>query len=175
MNDDRWTIRPARTGEHVALTELAFRSSRVMWGYPDAFMAWEPEAIAVEPGYIANDIVSVLEIDGRPTGFSMLRGDPPEIELSRMMVEPDFAGRGLGRALWEHAVATARDRGASVITLDADPNAEPFYLRMGAITVEIADWEPPMMPGWRLRLMRYEIPPAGQRDQAGVASSPDSR
>ncbi len=105
----------------------------------------------------------------------MLRGDPPEMELSRLMVEPDRVGVGIGRALWEHAVATARSLGAILITLDADPNAEPFYRRMGAVTVGVADWEPPMMPGWRVRLMRYEIPPADQRDQAGVASSPDSR
>ncbi len=175
MDERAWAIRPARPGEHVVLSALAFRASREIWGYPDAFMVWEPEALAVEPEYIANDVVSVLEEDGNAVGFSMLRGDPPEIELSRMFVEPDRAGRGIGRALWEHAVATARDLGASVITLDADPNAEPFYLRMGADTVEIADWEPPMMPGWRLRLMRYELPPAGQCDQAGVASSPDSR
>lgn len=170
-----WVIRPARPGEHVALTELAFRSSREIWGYPDDFMAWEPEAIAVEPEYIVNDVVSVLEQDGRPLGFSMLRGTPPEIELSRLMVEPDRAGQGIGRALWEHAVARARALGANAITLDADPNAEPFYLRMGAVTVEVAGWEPPMMPGWRLRLMRYDIPLADQRDQSGVASSPDSR
>lgn len=159
MDRDRWVIRPARPGEHLTLNELAFRSSRQIWNYPDDFMAWEPEAIAVKSEYIANNIVSVMEIDGRLVGFSMLRGDPPEIELSRLMVEPDSAGKGIGRVLWKHAIATSRALGASVITLDADPNAEPFYLRMGAVTVEIADWEPPMMPGWRLRMMRYEIPP----------------
>jgi GNAT superfamily N-acetyltransferase len=175
MDRGRWIVRPARPGEHEMLTDLALRSVRHIWGYPDDFMAWEPEAITVAPEDIAVTTVSVLEEGGRPAGFSMLRGDPPELELSRLMVAPDRAGIGIGRALWEHAAATARDLGATVITLDADPNAEPFYLRMGAVTIGVADWEPPMMPGWRLRLMRYELPPAGQRDQAGVASSPDSR
>ena len=168
-------IRPARPGEHVALSEIALRSARRVWSYPDDFMAWEPEAITVAPEDIAGAVVRVLDEGSRPIGFSMLRGDPPEFELSRMFVEPDRIGASIGRALWEDAVEIARQLGADVITLDADPHAEPFYVRMCAIKVVVADWEPPMMPGWRLRLMRYEIPPAGQRDQAGVASSPDSR
>jgi GNAT superfamily N-acetyltransferase len=175
MDRDRWQIRPARPGEHVALSELALRSAQRVWNYPDTFMAWGPEAITVAPDDITDAVVRVLDDGGRPVGFSMLRGDPPEIELSRMFVEPDRIGSGAGRALWEDAVEIVRQRGAGVMTLDADPNAEPFYRRMGAVTVGVADWEPPMMPGWRTRLMRYEIPPAGQRDQSGVASSPDSR
>lgn len=174
MGRDRWYIRPARPGEHVALTELAMRSVREIWGYPDEFMAWEPEAITVEAAHIANDTVSVLEEGGHPVGFTMLRGVPPEIELSRLMVEPDRAGSGVGRALWEHAVETARRLGADVLTLDADPNAEPFYLHMGAVTVGVADWEPPMMPGWRVRMMRYELAPADQRAHSGDTSSPEA-
>jgi GNAT superfamily N-acetyltransferase len=168
MSRDRWVVRPARPGEHVALTELALRSVREVWGYPDAFMAWHPEAISISPEDIAGAIVSVLEEGDRPVGVSMLRGDPPEIELSRLMVAPDRTGVGIGRALWQHAVITARDLGATAITLDADPNAEPFYLRMGAVTVAVADWEPPMMPGWRVRLMRYAIPVIAHRDPAGA-------
>ncbi|MFY9235224.1 MAG: GNAT family N-acetyltransferase [Fimbriimonadaceae bacterium] len=80
------------------------------------------------------------------------------VELSRMMIEPSAIGTGCGRLLWDHAVSTAQALGISVITLDADPNAEPFYRRMGAETVGEHDWEPPMMPGWRVKKMRYAIP-----------------
>ena len=41
---------------------------------------------------------------------------------------------------------------------------------MGAVTVGVAEWEPPMMPGWRVRLMRFEIPAAGQRERAADAA-----
>ena len=75
-----------------------------------------------------------------------------------MMIEPSAIGTGCGRLLWDHAVSTAQALGISVITLDADPNAEPFYRRMGAETVGEHDWEPPMMPGWRVKKMRYTIP-----------------
>ncbi len=41
-------------------------------------------------------------------------------------------GRGVGRALFEHARKVAAEAGATVVEIDADPYAEPFYLRMGA-------------------------------------------
>jgi GNAT superfamily N-acetyltransferase len=88
----------------------------------------------------------------------VLRGDPPEIELSRLMVEPAAIGTGRGRQLWQHAVATARRLGATVLTVDSDPNAEGFYLRMGAVTVGEQDWTPPMLPDWRVKMMRFVIP-----------------
>lgn len=120
-------------------------------------MAWEPEAISVTPEHISNAVTMVLEEEGKLLGFYVLRGKLPEIEMSRLMVDPEAIGTGCGRILWDHAVETARSLDASVITLDADPNAEPFYRRMGAETVGEHDWEPPMMPGWRVKKMRLEI------------------
>lgn len=151
------TIRPARTGEDVALTELSLRSVQERWGYSDAFMAWEPEAITVTPELIDGSVTSVLEDGGRLVGFYVLRGKPPHIEMSRLMIDPSVFGTGCGRLLWDHAVSIAREMGAVAITLDADPNAEPFYRHMGAITVGEHDWEPPMMPGWRVKKMLYAL------------------
>lgn len=170
-----WTIRPARVGEHVALTDLALRSVQQCWNYPDEFMAWEPDVIAVAPEHITGAITNALEVDGRIAGVYVLSGQPPEMELSRLMIAPDVIGNGYGRRLWDHAVEAARLLGVAVITLDADPNAEPFYRRMGAETVGEHVWEPPMMPGWRVKKMRYQLRRPGQSDQLGVASSPDSR
>lgn len=144
---DAMVIRPARTGEDVALTVLAMRSVQQCWGYPPDFMEWEPEHIAVGPEHLTEMITSVLEDQGRVVGFYVLRGEAPEMELSRLMVEPDKIGAGCGKRLWEHAVHTARSLGVRILTIDSDPNAEPFYQRMGAETVGEHDWTPPMIPG----------------------------
>ena len=53
-------------------------------------------------------------------------------QLDHLWLRPDRIGRGLGRALFEHAVATARQLGAADLFLEAEPNAEPFYRHMGA-------------------------------------------
>jgi GNAT superfamily N-acetyltransferase len=151
-------IRPARDGEHVALTELVWRSVQQTWNYPPEFMEWEPETISVEPEHIRDEITNLLEEHGRIVGFYVLSGEPPEMELSRMMIEPDRIGAGIGRILWDHAVATAAARGVRTITIDSDPNAEPFYQRMGAITTGEHDWAPPMMPDWRVKKMHFNVP-----------------
>jgi GNAT superfamily N-acetyltransferase len=41
-------------------------------------------------------------------------------------------GRGVGRALFEHALEQARRLGHRTLRIEADPNAEGFYTRMGA-------------------------------------------
>ena len=41
-------------------------------------------------------------------------------------------GRGVGRALLSHAARLAAEAGASALAIDADPNAEQFYLAFGA-------------------------------------------
>jgi GNAT superfamily N-acetyltransferase len=152
-----FTLRKAREGEHEVLTQISIRASQQAWNYSDEFMAWEPEAIYVTEEHIRSAIVVVLELDSRPVGFYVLTGAPPEIEMARLMIAPEGAGRGNGRLLWDHAVANARATGASSMRLDADPNAEPFYAHMGAVTEGEHDWEPPMMPGWRLKRMRFPL------------------
>lgn len=150
-------IRPGRPGEEAALTDLVMRSVQQHWGYSPEFMAWEPEHLEILPEHLTGMLTFVLEVDGRAAGVYVLRGDAPEMELSRMMIEPGLIGAGYGRRLWEHALETARSLGVRILTIDSDPNAEPFYRHMGAETVGEHDWSPPMIPGWRVKMMRFEI------------------
>ena len=53
-------------------------------------------------------------------------------ELEALFIEPDYMGKGLGRALMSHAVQTARQQKAKRITIQGDPNAGDFYLACGA-------------------------------------------
>ena len=43
--------------------------------------------------------------------------------------------QGLGRRLLAHAARVARLAGAREIAIEADPQAEPFYLAQGAVRV----------------------------------------
>jgi N-acetylglutamate synthase-like GNAT family acetyltransferase len=152
------TIRRARAGEEVDLTALVMRSVQQTWDYPDEFMNWNPEDITIEPEHISAMITNVLEVDGRVVGVYVLRGEAPSMELSRMMIEPEKTRLGFGRLLWEHAVETARQLGVRELTIDSDPNAEMFYQRMGAVSIGVHDWSPPMIPGWHVKIMKYQIP-----------------
>ena len=55
--------------------------------------------------------------------------------LQHLWIDPPFIGKGLGRFLFEHARATAKNSGRHTLEIIADPNAEPFYRHMGAIRV----------------------------------------
>lgn len=68
-------------------------------------------------------------------GFTTVEGDPPDGVLGMMFVDSTVIGQGVGRMLFEHMVAAARDLGFRRLSIDADPNAEPFYRAMGAVRV----------------------------------------
>jgi hypothetical protein len=55
--------------------------------------------------------------------------------------------------LWEHAVASALERGFQTLSLESDPNAEPFYLHMGAERIG----EREVTPGRVLPVMRARL------------------
>lgn len=127
-------IRPARPGEAKLLTELALRS-KAYWGYDAKFLASCRGELTLADAELAGRRTSVAERDGGVVGFTTLEGEPPQGVLGMMFVEPDLVGEGIGRLLFTHAVETARTLGFTRFTIDADPNAEPFYEAMGGVPV----------------------------------------
>jgi N-acetylglutamate synthase-like GNAT family acetyltransferase len=153
-------IRRATPDEALLLHELTQRSV-LHWGYEAEFLDWEPQAIAVTPDLIASGHFYVLEENGRIVGYHGLLGEPPEVVLDKLFVEPDQIGMGRGKVLWQHAAATARELGAEVMTFAADPHAAPFYRAMGA---EWTHEEPTSRPGWTLQMFRYSLAPLVTRE-----------
>jgi len=124
------TIRPARVEEADLLTDLGLRAKAV-WGYNAGFLARCRAAMTVKAANIAARPHAVAELNGRIAGFYGFEPEPDGVGLDYLFVEPDLIGRGVGRALWAHAVATARRLGHRALIVVSDPNAEGFYLRMG--------------------------------------------
>ncbi len=60
-----------------------------------------------------------------------------------MWVDPQHIGVGLGASLFSHAVGTVRAMGGSLLRIASDPDAEGFYLRMGARRVGVVPSKPP--------------------------------
>jgi GNAT superfamily N-acetyltransferase len=125
-------LRPARAEEAGILTDLALRS-KAHWGYDAAFLDACRDELTMEAGEIAHRRTTVAEGEGRILGFTTLEGEPSTGVLGMMFVEPRAMGQGIGRLLFEHTLATARDLGFARLTIDADPHAEPFYRAMGAV------------------------------------------
>jgi N-acetylglutamate synthase-like GNAT family acetyltransferase len=127
-------IRPARIGEAVALSDLCVRSKAV-WGYDGSFMALARDALQVSVKEIAaGDVWVATTADGSIAGVVALApGEQPDtLDLNKLFVEPRRMRGGVGRALLDHATREARRRGATRLTILADPYAAPFYERAGA-------------------------------------------
>ena len=127
-------IRPARASEASVLSRLAV-AAKEHWRYaPEDIERWRP-LLTVTENELASRPAFVAEVDSEIAGFYLLAPREASWELEHLWVAPQFARRGIGRALLAHAAGTARAGGASAILIDADPNAEAFYLACGAARV----------------------------------------
>jgi GNAT superfamily N-acetyltransferase len=147
-------IRNARDGEHLALSELAMRSKAIR-GYPaDVLEAMRGE-LTLTAADGESDTLWLAETDGRILGFAVLSLDPPSAELEFLFVDPPAIGTGVGSALLRHALEAARSERVEVVVLDADPGAEAFYLRHGA--VRVGDAPSGSIPGRFLPRLEFRL------------------
>lgn len=132
------TIRSARREDCEVLTELAMRSKAV-WGYDAAFMEACREELTIHPEMIDADIVKLLEIDGPKgreiAGFYRLKLENGVVEVYDFFIDPGHLRQGHGKRLWHALLEDARSFGAPTLGVDADPQAEAFYVAMGMRTV----------------------------------------
>ena len=69
------------------------------------------------------------------TGIIGIARLTPEGRIGRMAVLPSWRRRGVGSALLQAVLRTARDRGWNRIELSAQTHAMPFYARHGFVGV----------------------------------------
>ncbi len=147
------TLRRARPDEADVLTGLAL-AAKAHWGYDAAFMEVVKVELTFEPDVVARRHFVVAERDGSVVGFYSLDGAPPIGVLDDMWVTPSAIGTGLGRVLWDHAMAAAAEAGYEHLDIDAEPFAEGFYLNMGA--ERIGESPSGSIPGRMLPLLRVK-------------------
>ena len=121
----------ASPGDADALTRIAF-ASKQYWGYPERWISRWSETLTITPEFVRGNGVYAAVAGDEPIGFYALSGAGYELELEHLWVMPAWIGSGVGRLLFEHAMDRATSRGAKHVEIEADPNAEGFYLRMGA-------------------------------------------
>jgi len=136
----RLVLRPARINEGPALTEMAYASKRT-WGYPEETLDEWNGPLTVLEEHLLEEAYFVVEEerDGKlvPVGFfSLMPVDRPDtLDLDHFWVLPEAQGRGVGRWMFEQAVLEAKRAGARRLTITAEPKAEGFYLKMGAVRI----------------------------------------
>ena len=125
-------IRPAVETEAGLLSALAM-SAKAHWGYSvEVLEAWRSE-LALSPEDVQMKLTFVVVVDEEIAGFYSLAPSEASWALDNLWVLPQFMNRGVGRTLLSHALEMATLHGAAEVTVDADPNAAPFYIECGAI------------------------------------------
>ena len=148
-------IRRARPDEAAALTEIAHAAKR-HWGYPEKWIEHWKDDLTITPDFIANNEMYVAVAGEEIAGCCALVLSDSLAELDHMWIRPAQMGNGVGRALFNQIVERATQLNAPGLELSADPNAEGFYKRMGAMRIgevrsEI-EGQPRVLPRMRFAL-----------------------
>ncbi|PGO32693.1 GNAT family N-acetyltransferase [Bacillus cereus] len=122
-------LRKALLSEANELSVFALYS-KATWNYSEEFILACKEDLTITEEYIKSNFVYVLENDNTRIGFfSFLRDDNA---LDFLYMHPIYKGKGYGKILWEFVIEQANELGIKSFTIDSDPNAKEFYLKMGA-------------------------------------------
>lgn len=151
----------ARPEQAVRLTQIA-HAAKSYWGYPARWIDLWHNQLTITSAYImAHEVYAAVdddEADGDRTvlGFYALDGEGERLTLEHLWVQPSSFGAGVGRLLFEHAVARAQALKGRVLEIESDPHAESFYQHMGAETVGAVTYELEGQPRI-LPLMEYTL------------------
>ena len=104
-------------------------------GYSDEFMEACRGELSFEPRDLELTPIAIAEHDGKPIGVAQLRVVDGEADLLKLFVEPSALRSGTGKAPLAWAIDVAKKQGATRLTIESDPDAAPFYRRMGAYDV----------------------------------------
>ncbi len=144
------------TPEHASiLTDITVAAKR-QWHYPEKWIElWLP-VLTITPEYISENEVWMAIVDEVPVAYYSFKQDGQDLWLENLWVFPKCMGKGIGRQLFQHALERSRVRGASILKIEADPNALSFYEKMGASKVgehhgEV-DGQPRVLPVMEINL-----------------------
>ena len=132
-----YKVRLAKSEEQRELTRLRVRAT-MHAGYDEEFIDRSMPGLTITLPMISANCVQVAQDDfGEVVGVVWVT--PTALQgialLHGLYVDPPHWKRGIGRVLFEAAVLHAQGIKAGAIMIYAEPSAEGFYERMGAIRI----------------------------------------
>ena len=149
-----YTVRPAREQDIPAIMELLRQVNRVhadgrpdLFRYGTKYSAEELSAILKQeqtPVFVCEDAGGGILGHGfcvlqRPENTRLLQ-DVLTLYIDDICVDESARGRSVGRALYEHILAFARQKGCHNVTLNVwscNPGAMKFYEKMGLVPYKV--------------------------------------
>lgn len=151
----RIIVRSARLDEAAFLTHESFRA-KASWGYPDSWLKLWADELTVTQEMIQEWITFVVEVGG--VVVACWARSPVQSESASpglLFVAPEHHGKGYGRLLSDAVIMEAKRRGIEFFTIEADPNAALFYIKIGG--KQIGTQLSPVIPNRILPIIRFDL------------------
>lgn len=124
-------IEKAHRTDEGELTDLTIRSKN-HWNYGDKQISEWKDELTITSKYIDDNQVYKLTKGDQLIGFYAFGPESTNIvKLNYLFIAPEFIGKGYGKVLITDFLKRVKNSTYQKVTLDADPNAEKFYERIG--------------------------------------------
>lgn len=107
---------------------------------------WDVAGLAREVS-VFDEYFSVADASGKVVacvGYLTRTGKEPRFEIRKLFVERELQGRGLGAVIAGHVESIARSLGARKIDINAYPDSQKFYERLGYSVDSQSDYDNPV-------------------------------
>ncbi|WP_339071047.1 GNAT family N-acetyltransferase [Chitinophaga sp. 212800008-4] len=122
---------PAEISDADPLTQIAFHSKRY-WDYPEEWIQLWTEDLTITPEYISkNQVIKIINEDIL-AGFYALEYKEKQLYIGYFWMLPEFIGKGLGKEAFTDLRNRCLAMNEPIVDVESDPNAEGFYIKMGA-------------------------------------------
>jgi GNAT superfamily N-acetyltransferase len=131
-----FSLRPARASDAVALQDIESSTD-------DQFREIGLHEVADDPPDSVEELVAcadagrawvAIDEDKQPIGYLLVDSVDGAAHIDQVTVRPNWQGRGVGRALIDHSINWARQRGLTSVTLTTFsevPWNQPLYEHLG--------------------------------------------
>ena len=136
-------VHKAMPADAEILSRIAM-ASKAHWGYPEEWLEkWRPD-LTLTPEFIAsNQVFKLVSLDAEVIGFCAVVEENEVLWIEHLFLLPTYLGQGFGRKLYDHVSQLVPGKQHREWKVVADPNACPFYEKMGMSVVDrIESWPP---------------------------------
>jgi len=124
-------IEQAKKTDSKTLTELTIRS-KSYWNYSQKQIeAWRSELTVTDAYIFEKSVYKLTKNNTIIAYFSYFELSKSSVKLESLFVEPEYIGQGIGKQLMEDLINRIKNLAYKNVLLDADPNAENFYAKLG--------------------------------------------
>jgi len=124
-------IEKATNEDAKELTELTILS-KSYWDYSEQQIeAWKNDLTITEPYIVEKEIFKLIYENKIIGYYSFFKSNNSDLKLDNLFVTPIYIGKGIGKKLMLDFFKRILVTDFEKVILDADPNAEKFYLNIG--------------------------------------------